>query len=196
MAKTELDEVALRLLLTFTETEARQELQNPSDQNTVANRVSSPTNHVSLVTGVFHKQTVKKSASFWLRFFIPGRDQMSKKAVAKKKVVKKAVAQKTKPKRYTATPTGTNDRQHLIAVIQKGTNCSSKAATETFNSLVGTITASLKKNQKVQLTGFGSFTVTKRPARKGRNPATGETIRIKATKVVRFKSGQTLKNSV
>lgn len=121
---------------------------------------------------------------------------MAKKAVTKKNSAKKATAPKVAPKRFAATPTNSSDRQHLISVIQKETNCSAKVATETFNSLIGTITVSLKKNQKVQLTGFGSFTVTKRPARKGRNPATGESIKIKASKVVRFKSGQTLRNSV
>ncbi|MEQ9488024.1 MAG: HU family DNA-binding protein [Alphaproteobacteria bacterium] len=121
---------------------------------------------------------------------------MAKKAMVKKGAAKKAAAPKVAPKRFIATPTGTSDRLHLISVIQKETNCTAKVATETFNSLIGTITASLKKNQKVQLTGFGSFTVTKRSARKGRNPATGEAIKIKASKVVRFKSGQTMKNSV
>jgi DNA-binding protein HU-beta len=62
--------------------------------------------------------------------------------------------------------------------------------------LLGTIGASLKKNQKVQLTGFGSFVVSKRRARKARNPATGEEIRVKASKSVRFRPGQTLKQSI
>ena len=66
--------------------------------------------------------------------------------------------------------------------------CAAKAAKETMDDIIGTVTASLKKNQKVQITGFGAFTVTKRAARKGRNPSTGESIRIKA--------GQTLKNSI
>ncbi len=63
-------------------------------------------------------------------------------------------------------------------------------------ALIGTITSSLKKNQKLQLVGFGTFTVAKRAGRKGRNPRTGEAIRIKASKSVRFKAGQTLKRSV
>jgi DNA-binding protein HU-beta len=62
--------------------------------------------------------------------------------------------------------------------------------------LLGTIGASLKKNQKVQLTGFGSFVITKRRARKARNPRTGEAIRVKASKSVRFQPGQTLKRSI
>ena len=55
---------------------------------------------------------------------------------------------------------------------------------------------SLKKNKKVQLYGFGSFEVVKRKARKGRNPATGEAIRIKASKGVRFKAGTKLKGGI
>lgn len=65
-----------------------------------------------------------------------------------------------------------------------------------MDALIGTITSSLKKNEKVQLVGFGSFSVAKRAARKGRNPFTGEAIKIKASKSVRFKAGQSLKRSV
>ncbi len=102
-----------------------------------------------------------------------------------------------KPARhYKATPDGTSDRQHLIGVIQSGTGCTAAAARETLIGLLGTITASLKKNQRVKLAGFGTFMVSKRAARKGVNPQTGEAIRIKASKSVRFKVGRTLKDSV
>lgn len=116
-------------------------------------------------------------------------------------MAKKATKAKTAPakkpaKRYKATPEGVNDRQHLNNIVQAGTGCTAKAAKETMDAIIGTVTSSLKKNQKVQLVGFGSFTVTKRPARKGRNPFTGEAIRIKASKAVRFKAGQSLKRSV
>lgn len=117
--------------------------------------------------------------------------------MAKKATKKKAAAPAKKPvKRYKATPEGTSDRQHLTSVIQAETGCTAKAANETLNSLIGTITSSLKKNQKVQLVGFGTFNVAKRAGRKGRNPQTGEAIRIKASKSVRFKAGQSLKNSI
>ena len=62
-----------------------------------------------------------------------------------------------------------------------------------MEAVLETISASLKKNQKVRLVGFGSFEVVKRKARKGRNPATGESIRIKASKSVRFRPGTKLK---
>ncbi len=105
-------------------------------------------------------------------------------------------AAKARAKRYTATPSGTSDRKHLIGLIRNITGCSAQGARETLNSLLGTIGASLKKNQKVQLTGFGSFVVSKRGARKARNPRTGEAIRVKASKSVRFRPGQTLKRSL
>ena len=95
-----------------------------------------------------------------------------------------------------ATPAGTRDKDFFISVIQAGTGASKKAAGETLDALLETITLSLKKNKKVQLFGFGSFEVVKRKARKGRNPATGEAIRIKASKGVRFKAGTKLKGGI
>lgn len=95
-----------------------------------------------------------------------------------------------------ATPSGVSDKDHLVSVIQGGSGCGKGAAKKTLDTIVASITASLKKNQRVQLVGFGSFEVTRRPARKGRNPRTGEAIRVKASKGVRFKAGQTLKRSV
>ncbi len=105
-------------------------------------------------------------------------------------------AAKKRTRRYTATPSGTSDRVHLIGLIRSTTGCTVKAAKETLDGVLGTISTSLKKNQKVQLTGFGSFVVTKRGARKARNPRTGEAIRVKASKSVRFRPGQTLKRSL
>ena len=105
-------------------------------------------------------------------------------------------ATKARAKRYTGKPSGTSDWRHLIGLIQNTTGCSAQRATETLNSLLGTIGASLKKNQKVKLVGFGSFVVRKRRSFKGYDPRTGEAIRVKASKYVRFKPGQTLKRSV
>jgi len=119
-----------------------------------------------------------------------------RKTTSKKPAPKKSQASKKSPRRYRATPEGIKDRQHLIDVIQSGTGCTAVAARETLIALLGTITTSLKKNQRVQLAGFGTFIVSKRAARKGVNPRTGEAIKIKASKPVRFKAGRTLKNSV
>ena len=118
---------------------------------------------------------------------------MAKKSSKKSKMSR---ATRKPAVRYKATPAGTRDRQHLINVIQSGTGCTSAAARETLTAVIGTITASLKKNQRVLLAGFGSFTVAKRAARDGVNPRTGEAIKIKASKSVRLKASQTLRNSV
>ncbi|MEO3430427.1 HU family DNA-binding protein [Pelagibius sp. CAU 1746] len=113
----------------------------------------------------------------------------AKKSAAKKPAAKKAV-------RVTATPAGSSDREKLVEVIKAGTGCTNAAARDTVTALLGTVSASLKKNNKVQLPGFGTFMVTKRAARKGINPRTGEAIKIKASKSVRFKPGQALKGSL
>ena len=110
--------------------------------------------------------------------------------------MKKSQATKNPARRYKATPEGINDRQHLIEVIQSGTGCTGVAARETMIAILGTITASLKKNRRFQLSGFGTFNVSRRAARNGVNPKTGEAIRIRASKTVRMKAGQTLKNSI
>ena len=120
------------------------------------------------------------------------------KAPAKKAAVKKAAvkARPARASRAKATPSDVSDRDHLVDTIQAATNSSKKGARETLETVLDTITVSLKKNGKVQLAGFGSFTVVKRAARKGRNPATGESIRVKASKGVRFKAGSKLKAGI
>ena len=105
-------------------------------------------------------------------------------------------AAKIRARRYAATPSGTSDREHLIGLIRSTTGCTARAAKETLDGVLGTIGASLKKNQKVKLVGFGSFVVSKRRARKARNPRTGEAIRVKASKSVRFRPGGPLKRSL
>ncbi len=124
----------------------------------------------------------------------PARKTSKAKATAKRG--RATPATKARAKRYTAKPSRTSDRKHLIGLIQNTTGCSAQRAKETLNSLLGTIGASLKKNQKVQLTGFGSFVVSKRRARKARNPRTGEAVWVKASKTVRFRPGRPLKRSL
>lgn len=126
----------------------------------------------------------------------PARRTTKAKSATRRAPAKKPAATRTPVKRYGPTPAGVSDKDHLIAVIRETAGCNRDVAKRTLDGLIATITASLKKNQKVQLTGFGSFQVAKRPAHKGRNPRTGETIRVKASKSVRFKAGQTLKRSV
>jgi DNA-binding protein HU-beta len=71
-----------------------------------------------------------------------------------------------------------------------------KDANAAVSLIVKTITKELKRNQKFTLTGVGTFAVSKRGARNGRNPQTGEAIKIKASKRVRFKAGATLREGI
>jgi DNA-binding protein HU-beta len=84
----------------------------------------------------------------------------------------------------------------LVEAVAKELKDSKAAAERAVNSVLGNIKKGLKKDKKVQLVGFGTFDVRKRKARKGRNPRTGETINIKASKTVGFKAGQALKDSI
>ncbi len=84
----------------------------------------------------------------------------------------------------------------LIEAVAKDLKESKAAAERAVNSVLKNTTKGLKKDKKVQLVGFGTFDVRKRKARKGRNPQTGETINIKASKTVGFKAGQALKGSI
>lgn len=75
--------------------------------------------------------------------------------------------------------------------------CSSKKeASEAVNAVFDAITKALSKEEKVALTGFGVFSVSRRAARMGVNPRTGEKIKIAATKVPKFKAGKALKDAV
>ena len=71
-----------------------------------------------------------------------------------------------------------------------------KEAQETVDCMISSITKALKKGEDVALAGFGSFKVVKRKARKGRNPYTGEEIKIKATKAAKFTPAKALKEAV
>jgi len=84
------------------------------------------------------------------------------------------------------------NKADLIEAIAKDVDLSKADAGKTLDSLTKRITQSLKKGENVTLVGFGTFSVTKRKARTGRNPQTGETIKIKAKKVAKFKAGKDL----
>jgi DNA-binding protein HU-beta len=71
-----------------------------------------------------------------------------------------------------------------------------KEAQEAVDCVISSITKALKKGDAVTLVGFGTFKVTKRKARKGRNPQTGEEIKIKASKAPKFTPGKSLKEAV
>lgn len=83
----------------------------------------------------------------------------------------------------------------LINELAKVT-CTKKEAEAALDCVLSSITKALKKNDTVTLVGFGTFKVSKRTARTGRNPQTGETIKIKAKKVPKFVAGKGLKDAV
>ncbi len=87
-------------------------------------------------------------------------------------------------------------KAELIAAIAKDCKFSKSVAEKTLNSVTTNITKVLKKNDKITLTGFGTFSVSKRRARKGRNPQTGAEINIKACNVPKFKAGKELRKAV
>ncbi len=88
------------------------------------------------------------------------------------------------------------NKQDLIDSVAKTADLSKASAARAVNGALNAITASLKKKQPVSLIGFGTFKITNRAARTGRNPRTGKAIRIKAAKVPKFKPGKALKDSV
>jgi DNA-binding protein HU-beta len=84
----------------------------------------------------------------------------------------------------------------LVDIIAKNADITKKQAGEALNTTLESITKELKKGGKVTLIGFGTFDVSKRAARKGRNPRTGEPLKIKASKNARFKAGAGLKGAL
>ena len=88
------------------------------------------------------------------------------------------------------------NKADLIAKISKDSGITKAKANLAIDSLVDGVTKGLKKGASVTLVGFGTFYSTKRKARVGRNPQTGETIQIKAKKVARFKPGKELESSI
>lgn len=87
-------------------------------------------------------------------------------------------------------------KDELIEKVASGARLSKADASRALNTIIDSITSALKKGKKVSLVGFGSFSVSKRKARKGRNPRTGETITIKAAKVPKFRAGKGFKDAV
>jgi len=87
-------------------------------------------------------------------------------------------------------------KAELIDKMAEDAGITKAAAGKALSSMIQSIKASLKKNKKVSLVGFGTFSVSKRKARKGRNPQTGEAIKIAAAKVPKFTAGKGLKDFV
>ncbi|MBQ3573985.1 MAG: HU family DNA-binding protein [Clostridia bacterium] len=88
------------------------------------------------------------------------------------------------------------NKQELISAIAEKANLSKKDAEAALGAFVGAVEGALKKGDKVQLVGFGSFEVRERAARTGRNPQTGAEMKIAAAKVPTFKAGKALKDLI
>jgi DNA-binding protein HU-beta len=88
------------------------------------------------------------------------------------------------------------NKNDLVAAVAASTGLSKSDATKAVDAVFDSITASLKKMQEVRLVGFGTFSVGKRAASQGRNPRTGEPIKIPASKRPKFAAGKGLKEAV
>jgi DNA-binding protein HU-beta len=88
------------------------------------------------------------------------------------------------------------NKSDLIDAIADSADISKAAAGRALDGMIDSITAALKNGDTVSLVGFGSFTVRERAARMGRNPQTGATIQIRASKTPAFKAGKALKDAV
>ncbi|MCC8045326.1 MAG: HU family DNA-binding protein [Clostridiales bacterium] len=88
------------------------------------------------------------------------------------------------------------NKTELIAAIAEKTELSKKDAEKALKAFTEVVEEQLKSGEKVQMVGFGTFEVSTRPEREGRNPQTGETMTIAASKTPKFKAGKALKDAV
>ena len=88
------------------------------------------------------------------------------------------------------------NKTELVAAIAEQTELSKKDAEKALKAFTDIVADELKKGEKVQLVGFGTFEVSERAAREGRNPQSGETMKIAASKAPKFKAGKALKDMI
>ena len=88
------------------------------------------------------------------------------------------------------------NKNELIEHIARQADLSKAAAARALEAVIGGVKSTLKKNDSVSLVGFGTFSVSRRAARTGRNPRTGAAIRIKSAKVPKFRAGNALKDAL
>ena len=88
------------------------------------------------------------------------------------------------------------NKTELIAAIAEKTELSKKDSEKALKAFIEVVTEELKKGEKIQLVGFGTFEVAERAARDGRNPQTGEGMPIPASKAPKFKAGKALKDEI
>ncbi|MFZ5522247.1 MAG: HU family DNA-binding protein [Pseudomonadota bacterium] len=88
------------------------------------------------------------------------------------------------------------NKSELIEHIAKQADISKAAAARALDAMIGGVKVTLKKGGSVSLVGFGTFAVTKRAARTGRNPRTGDPVKIKSAKIPKFRPGKALKDAL
>lgn len=88
------------------------------------------------------------------------------------------------------------NKQELVAAVAEKAELSKKDAEKALKAFTDTVAEELKKGEKIQIVGFGTFEVSERAAREGRNPQTGESMEIKASRTPKFKAGKALKDSL
>ena len=88
------------------------------------------------------------------------------------------------------------NRMDLVAAIAEKSELSKKDAEKALKAFTDVVAEELKKGEQIQLVGFGTFKVSERAAREGRNPQTGETMQIKASKSPKFTAGKALKDAL
>ena len=88
------------------------------------------------------------------------------------------------------------NKTELVAAVAEQADISKKDAEKALKAFADVVTEEMKKGEKVQLVGFGTFEVSQRAAREGRNPQTGKTMKIDACKAPKFKAGKALKDAV
>ena len=88
------------------------------------------------------------------------------------------------------------NKTELIAAIAERAEISKKDSEKALKAFIDVVTEQLKNDDQVQLVGFGTFEVSKRAAREGRNPQTGQTMKIDACKAPKFKAGKALKDAI
>ena len=88
------------------------------------------------------------------------------------------------------------NKTELVAAIAEKSELSKKDSEKALKAFIDTVTDELKKGEKIQLVGFGTFEVSERAAREGRNPQSGEPMKIAASKAPKFKAGKALKDMV
>ena len=87
-------------------------------------------------------------------------------------------------------------KAELVAIMAKNAGGSKTSAERAMNAMVGSIVESLRRGRRVTISGFGTFVVTRRAARNGRDPRTGKVITIPATRVPRFRPSRTFKAAI